>query len=324
VEDYIEKCIVSLFNQSLDPSNFELIVVNDGTLDRSIELVEELIAKNDYSNIRIVHQNNQGLAAARNTGIKYAIGKYILFVDPDDFLIDNTVIEIIDFAEKNQLELAMFSQVWFDLKGNSLVFGMPDNANGSAVMTGNEVFKFKKNDSVCKSIYLRSLIVDNHCYFSEDVGYFEDAEWGVRISSFAKRAAFKNIEFYVYQLRPGSLTTSNSWASSNAIQGYLRSAKNLKLFIEKNKPKEIGNFNETISKFVILPFIILVNEKQFKRYRNTKKLVENAGFKKLEIEGLQGIKKLYGNLYNFSPFLLVIYLIYSNAIKSIKLRLKIK
>src|SRR5690625_5303877 len=85
VEQYISECVISLLKQDLLDSEF--IFINDGSLDSSIEILKQ------YSDhrIRIVNQCNSGLSAARNTGIKESKGKYILFLDSDDYLMKNNV-----------------------------------------------------------------------------------------------------------------------------------------------------------------------------------------------------------------------------------------
>ena len=72
VEQYIKACIESLYRQGISEDDFEVIVVNDGTPDKSIEVVADII--NQHSNIIVVEQENQGLSAARNTGLKKANG----------------------------------------------------------------------------------------------------------------------------------------------------------------------------------------------------------------------------------------------------------
>ena len=93
VEDYIKKCLDSVFNQTY--TNYEVIVVNDGTKDNSMKIVKNY-------DVRIINQENQGLSMARNNGVKKAKGEYILFLDSDDYLEENTLQEIenvLDYLE---------------------------------------------------------------------------------------------------------------------------------------------------------------------------------------------------------------------------------
>ena len=77
VEKYIKKCLDSVFNQTYN--NYEVIVVNDGTKDNSMEIVKNY-------NVITINQKNQGLSMARNNGVKKAKGEYLLFLDSDDYL----------------------------------------------------------------------------------------------------------------------------------------------------------------------------------------------------------------------------------------------
>ena len=93
VENYIEKCVCSAYNQDLKETEFEIIAVDDESPDNSLKLISTLAQK--HSNIFVVSQKNRGLGGARNTGIKHAKGDYLLFLDADDFYIENTLKKII-------------------------------------------------------------------------------------------------------------------------------------------------------------------------------------------------------------------------------------
>ena len=81
VEKYIRTCIESIFNQGLSDDNFELILVNDGTPDKSMEVISDIIQ--NHNNVQIINQPNQGPSIARNKGIQKATGKYLYFIDSD-------------------------------------------------------------------------------------------------------------------------------------------------------------------------------------------------------------------------------------------------
>ena len=90
VERYIVKCVKSLLHQNFD--DYEIIVVDDGTQDKSIEVLQEAVCD---SRITIIHQSNAGLSAARNTGITHSKGEYLWFVDSDDWIAENCLSDII-------------------------------------------------------------------------------------------------------------------------------------------------------------------------------------------------------------------------------------
>ena len=86
VEKYIRTCIESIYRQDLNECDFEVIIVNDGTQDQSMEVIADIIAS--HSNIKVINQENLSLSVARNNGIAAAKGEYILMPDSDDLLID--------------------------------------------------------------------------------------------------------------------------------------------------------------------------------------------------------------------------------------------
>lgn len=103
VEKYIRSCIESIFKQGLDDASFEVIIVNDGSTDRSMEMIEYIISQ--HRNITVINQDNKGLSIARNNGIANAKGKYILMPDSDDLLIENSLKPLLEIALESQADL---------------------------------------------------------------------------------------------------------------------------------------------------------------------------------------------------------------------------
>ena len=103
VEKYIRQCLDSVFNQGMKDDYFEIIIINDGTQDHSIEVIQDII--DHHKNIKIISQNNQGVSTARNNGIEKAIGKYILMLDSDDLLVDNSLPILLEKALSYEYDL---------------------------------------------------------------------------------------------------------------------------------------------------------------------------------------------------------------------------
>ena len=95
VEAYVDRCFYSLCNQNLDKECYEIVAINDGTPDSSMQIVEKYACA--YSNVCIVNQINQGVSVARNNGIKRSTGNYLLFVDPDDWIAPDSLKSIYDY-----------------------------------------------------------------------------------------------------------------------------------------------------------------------------------------------------------------------------------
>ena len=107
VERYLAQCLDSVINQTYP--NLEIICVNDGTTDSSGQILEQYAQKD--GRIVVIVQENQGLSGARNTGLKHVHGKYIMFVDSDDWIELETCEDAVIAAEKHNADLVMWSYV---------------------------------------------------------------------------------------------------------------------------------------------------------------------------------------------------------------------
>lgn len=105
VEKYIRPCLESIFHQGLNENAFEVIIVNDGTKDQSMEMIQDII--NLHSNITVINQENQGLSVARNNGIAAAKGEYIMMPDSDDLLIENSLKPLLEIALETKVDLVV-------------------------------------------------------------------------------------------------------------------------------------------------------------------------------------------------------------------------
>ena len=104
VEQYVGRCLQSCLCQpDVSADDYELVIVNDGTKDNSMQVVEEVT--HDYNNVTIVNQHNQGLSMARNAGLKAAKGEYVWFIDSDDWIEDGCLHGIIQQLDKMEVEV---------------------------------------------------------------------------------------------------------------------------------------------------------------------------------------------------------------------------
>lgn len=111
VEDYIEDCISSLYSQLT--KEVECIFINDGSKDRSIDILKNFLNKQSFKkNIRIIDQDNQGLSMARNNGVDLAEGDYVSFIDSDDYVLNDYIEEIINVIDHNKnVDLIHFNAI---------------------------------------------------------------------------------------------------------------------------------------------------------------------------------------------------------------------
>ncbi|WP_339893594.1 glycosyltransferase [uncultured Algibacter sp.] len=106
VEKYIARCLDSLVNQDLAENDYEILVVNDGSRDNSVDIAKKYAIK--YANLKVITQINRGVGSARNKGISLAKGKYIYFIDPDDYIAKNSLLLLLDYSERNDLDILTF------------------------------------------------------------------------------------------------------------------------------------------------------------------------------------------------------------------------
>ncbi|MDC9723357.1 MAG: glycosyltransferase family 2 protein [Urechidicola sp.] len=157
VEEYIEKCLVSCSNQDISKNDYELIVVNDGSPDKSLEICERLLPS--IENMTIVSQENRDLSGARNTGLKYAKGNYVWFVDSDDWLEENCLDEIISRIKEHQSD---FFWLGHDVVSNDKVIDTFIPNKLVHPISGEDFFINHLNDLfyIWKFIYKRELLGD--------------------------------------------------------------------------------------------------------------------------------------------------------------------
>ena len=109
VEEYLRECIDSVLNQTF--SDFEVILVNDGSTDSSGEICDEYVEKDER--VTVIHQKNGGLSVARNIGLSEANGKYVYFLDSDDYISENALKTLLDIAENDNSDIVFFDAVSF-------------------------------------------------------------------------------------------------------------------------------------------------------------------------------------------------------------------
>lgn len=314
VEPYLEKCIRSLEDQDIPKESYEIICVNDGSPDNSLQIVKRL--QKEFSNIVLINQENQGVSIARNNGIKLAKGEYLLFVDPDDFILKNTLRQKLVYISKNRLDVAVGAYTKLDITGKSLFHYKLDNFN-EGIFLGIEFFNnFLKGRSEIKlpdrswGIFLRrEFIIDNSLFYIKDISYLEDGELIYRVYSVAKKVSFLKGSFYSITTRPGSATSSDLFQSEKARLGFLKAAKNLKAFQSNFEilSKEYEFLNQPIAKFLFL-YLNPSNKYWLIDYFQNAKHIKNE-FPKIEYKSSNSFYAKYAKYYNFS--LLYFYLQYT-------------
>ena len=212
IEDYICECVDSIINQTIQPE--EIILVDDGSTDRSSALCDEYAEKN--TNIRVIHQKNAGLSAARNTGIEHAQGVWVHFVDGDDILAPDVIESFLAVltAHEGDVEFIQGRMTWFVDGSNNF---KPDE-----VYIPDEWTYFAKSQLVMarmleekgafrmgiRGLYRRNFLIQNDLMFVPGL-YSEDQEWTPRLFSLDVKMGSNENPGYLYREgRAGSIVTA--------------------------------------------------------------------------------------------------------------------
>lgn len=210
VEKYIKKCIYDIQKQTF--KNFEIILVNDGSTDRSKEICEGF-AQND-SRIIVLNQDNKGLPSARNTGLKKSQGKWIIFIDSDDRIGPKNFLSVIYRATKDEksdvitygckqireIDKAVIRKMYGNM-GTMNRFSDKEEKTWWCVKTGN--MSISAWTHACSKKFLE----DHVLFFDESLKTSEDIEWYFRVLSCAPRVKGISGTPYQYLVRENSICT---------------------------------------------------------------------------------------------------------------------
>ena len=197
VEDYLEKCLDSLVNQTL--KDIEIIVINDGSPDNSQKIIDKYAKK--YKNIEAFTKENGGLSDARNFGIKKAKGEYIAFLDSDDYVLEDMYEKMYKKAKSGNFDMVVcdLNYIYEDKEVRASSNIHEDTTNIKKVMLNlypaawNKIFKRK--------------LFDNKIEFKKGV-WFEDVEFIYRLLPYVKNIGVVNEPFNQYVQREGSITNT--------------------------------------------------------------------------------------------------------------------
>ena len=208
---WLPKCLDSLLCQDLDASEYEIICVDDGGPDHSKDLAASYSV--EYPNVKVVSQLNQGTAGARNTGMRHAVGKYLCFVDPDDYVEKNVYGGLVRRMEEENLDMLRFNYRIVDEQYREKEKSEMENKfdYSSQLMTGTD-FLAKRLDISCfvwAYMYKASLIKDNGIWCLQGE-YIDDTPWLPQVCMKANRVDLTDQRVYYYYQRSEGLVRATS------------------------------------------------------------------------------------------------------------------
>ena len=221
VEDYLVECLDSIINQTL--KDIEIICVNDGSTDKSLDILNEYAAKD--SRMSVYSQENGGHAVATNRGMKLAKGKYLYLMDSDDILKVETALEdTYRIAEEKELDFVIFQSINYYMDKNEFIKKENYSMNALADFVGDRVFDWKEIKDYIFTItvtpwsklYNREFIEKCGAKFPEGL-VFEDNVFFWEVLFSAKRISFYREHLFVRRWHSSSFTVSGGPQFKNSI-----------------------------------------------------------------------------------------------------------
>ena len=277
-EKWLKKSIDSIINQSIGFENIQLILVNDGSDDKSLEICKQYKSKYE-NNIEILSKKNGGVASARNHALKHIKGRYVEFLDSDDYISNNTLEKVENFFEKNSkiINLISIPMFYFEgrngehylnkkFKNGTTIIDLQENYKDifvhiNSVFIKSEIIKkyrFDENLITCEDAKLIiQLSLENPCY-----GIIDDCKYYYRLRGEDKNSlsqtAKKNKDWYIKQLvnyplwiydysiqKIGYIPDFVKYIVASHLQWRFRNNLNIDNLLDKN---EISIYNKTLLK----------------------------------------------------------------------------
>ena len=292
VEKYIKRCLDSVINQTY--KNIEVILINDGSLDNSGLICNEYAKK--YNNIKVFHKKNGGVSSARNLGIDNSCGKYIAFVDPDDYIDKNMYKILHEKLIKSKCDISMVSFSY--IKEGEIID--EDNSKVQIIFNKEEILdkyfnKIKPFDSsfLWNKLFKKNLF--DNVRLDTELLIQEDTEILIRIFNKVNSIVYIGIPLYSYLIRKGSATEGR--ISKGKINTDISLLK-IYEYTEKNIPryKSIALSNYVICYFNIVVEIIKNYEEYGIYYVNVIKRLKKIYLKILINKNIMLKYKFHGGL----------------------------
>ncbi|MGF1560353.1 MAG: glycosyltransferase family 2 protein [Flavobacteriaceae bacterium] len=236
-EKYIERCLDSIFNQDLSREDYEVIIVDDGSKDNGVNVVEHYIEKNPTANISLFLQKNQGPSAARNNSLTKAQGEYVYFLDADDLIVPNTLKPLLTLCREHGLDIVEFdtNDVNDDQVAQLSELMRPGTIQlAKPILDGQAYFAAHDfRNQAWRFFIKRSFLLDTGILFLEYMRAYEDMIFTA--STFLRAHSIGKVDYAVhnYVKVAGSIVTSKDPAINlGFIQGMVKAVEELDILIK--------------------------------------------------------------------------------------------
>jgi len=228
VEKYIRPCLESIYRQGLNDDCFEIIIINDGSTDRTMDIIAEV--QRCHQNILIIEQGNLGPSVSRNVGMEKATGTYVLFVDSDDLLMDHALPILLQKAEGTSADMVVPD---FQKMKDENIIGPYESQMTDDTLIEKSGFDYYVNDYrpgegsfIWRILYKRSFLDTHQLRFIPGV-YYEDISFLQECYLKADKVVGIHLLYYIYRIRPRSCTYSFTMKNAMDYNTAIASSWNL-------------------------------------------------------------------------------------------------
>ena len=298
-EKYLKKCLDSLINQT--KKELEFILINDGSTDNSENIIKEYKDKR----IKYFKNKNQGIGKTRNFGIEKSTGKYIMFLDSDDYIEETACQKMFDKIENDNLDLVI-CDFYKEYDDGTIEKISTNNFKNSSLKDNPDII----TEYLCPwaKLYSRKMIIDNNIRFVENLKY-EDAPFTIETLCCAKKIGKVNeyLNYYVIHSKSETSVIDKKCFDIlkivDRIRKYTKDKEYLKEKIDKLTVRILTNYTiqqrcqkdkKLAMKFIDEAFEYL--KKEIPDFKNNK-YYKARGFLRRTIEKNKGLTKIYCNLY---------------------------
>ena len=251
VEKYLKQCLDSILQQTY--SNLEIILIDDGSTDGCYKIAEEY-AKKD-KRIKVLHQKNQGISIARNNGIEIASGKYIAFVDSDDYLEKDMYETLYNICKKYNADMAVVGiNKVHDKEGR---IEKLESDNYEKIMSKQDAYKIMINDDLGFRVETWNKLYKKELF--NDIRYpqnklYEDVGTTYLLVDKAKKIVYNSSAKYNYRIREKSITKNKSFTLKEMDR--VEFAKKMTDFVKEKYP----NVKNEMEIYMLINYIATLNK----------------------------------------------------------------
>lgn len=281
-ESHIERCLNScLRQQKIASQDYEVIVIDDGSTDRTAMIVDEFMQ--EFSNVNLISKENKGVSSARNLGIEQSTGEYLLFVDADDELMLNNCIDFEKSLTEMEFDILVMHSVKQSTRGYDYIYPFKTDFEDIQFSGFSLYDNGFLRGSVCGVAFKKKFLSENDIIFHESIKNGEDSFFMTLCFIHSENIRFKDIVFYKVNETLGS--ASRSWNLDKIIE-FINSLKTIKAYTDSNKlaPHQLEMIN--IKAYGVISNAVhhLIRAKLIYKVFVIRKLIKESGFLPLKTE----------------------------------------